>query len=42
MVIIEGEIAFMLGRDVSPQSGQGPQVEDFCATIIIFEVVRPL
>lgn len=39
-VTIECEIAFVLGRDVSPQHGRGPQAEDFRATTITFEVVR--
>jgi len=39
-VTIECEIAFILGRDVSPTLGQEPQGEDFRATTITFEVVR--
>lgn len=39
-VTIECEVAFIMGRDVSPQPGQVPDAADIRATAITFEVVR--
>lgn len=39
-VTIECEIAFVMGRDISPQPGDQPKLGDFRATTITFEIVR--